>query len=96
MKKVIFLLAIMLAGAPSAVLGADGQGRTAILTDMNNAVWEVTELYSWTVAGPFLESRFRLAVVTDTFQVAIPPENLISIEKKGGGFGVRIWLVGKG
>ena len=95
MKKVIFLLAIMLAGAPSAVLGADGQGRTAILTDSNDLVWEVTDLYSWTVPGPFLESRFRLAVVTDTFQVAIPPENLISIEKKGEDFEIRYRWLGK-
>ena len=95
MKKVVFLLAIMLAGAPSAVLGADGQGRTAILTDSNDLVWEVTDLYSWTVPGPFLESRFRLAVVTDTFQVAIPPENLISIEKKGEDFEIRYRWLGK-
>lgn len=95
MKKVIFLIVIMLAGAPSAVLGAEDQGRTAILTDMNNAVWEVTDLYSWTVPGPFVESRFRLAVVTDTFQVAIPPENLISIEKKGDDFEIRYRWLGK-
>ena len=82
MKKIIILFAFMLIGVPSAVFSAQGPARTAILTDINNAVWEVTGIYSWTVPGPFVESRFRLAVVTDTFQVAIPPENLISIEKK--------------
>ena len=93
MKKVILILVIMLAGAPSAVLGADGPARTAILTDIKDSVWEVTDLYSWTVPGPFLESRFRLTVVTDTFHVAIPPENLISIEKKGENFDIRYrWL----
>lgn len=93
MKKVVFLLAIMLIGVPSAVLGADGPARTAILTDIKDSVWEVTDLYSWTVPGPFLESRFRLTVVTDTFHVAIPPENLISIEKKGENFEIRYrWL----
>ena len=96
MKKVIFLIVIMLAGAPLTVLGADGQGRTAILTDMNDLVWEVTDIYSWTVPGPFIESRFRLMVVTDTFQVAIPPENLISIEKKGEDFEIRYRWLGKG
>lgn len=95
MKKVIFILVIMLAGAPLAVLGADGQGRTAILTDSNDLVWEVTDVYSWTVPGPFIESRFRFAVVTDTFQVAIPSENLISIEKKGGDFEIRYRWFGK-
>ena len=95
MKKVIFLLAIMLAGAPLTVLGADRPERTAILTDSNDLVWEVTDLYSWSVPGPFIESRFRLAVVTDTFQVSIPPENLISIEKKGEDFEIRYRWLGK-
>jgi len=95
MKKVIIILAIMLIVVPLAVLGADGQGRTAILTDSNDSVWEVTGIYSWTVPGPFIESRFRLAVVTDTFQVAIPPENLISIEKKGEDFEIGYRWMGK-
>jgi hypothetical protein len=83
MKKIVFLLVFMLAGVPSAVFGAERMERTAIIITDAGARWEVKDLYAFTVPGGFLKSRFCLTVVTDTFKVAIPPENLISIEVKG-------------
>ena len=86
MRKILYLFVLVVTVGPSAVLGAENPERTALLIDHGGAEWEVTAVYAWTNPGPFIESRFRLAVVTDTFHVAIPPENLISIEKKGGDF----------
>ena len=87
MRKILYLFVLLVTAVPLTVLGADNPQRTAILMDEAGARWEVTDLYAWTNPGPFIESRFRLAVVTDTFHVAVPPENLISIEKKGEDFG---------
>lgn len=93
MKKSVFLLVLMSIGATSPTLGADPQERTAILMGDTGARWEVTELYAWTVPGGFYESRFRLAVATDTFHIAIPPENLISIEVMDGKSEIRyLWM----
>jgi len=93
MKRILYLLVLVVTALPSAALGADNPERTALLIDHAGAEWEVTALYAWTNPGPFIESRFRLAVVTDTFHVAIPPENLISIEKTGEDFEIRYrWL----
>ncbi len=95
MRKILFLYVLMVTAVPSTVLGADNPQRTAILIDEAGARWEVTDLYAWTNPGPFIESRFRLAVVTDTFHVAVPPENLISIEKKDEDFEVRYRWMGR-
>jgi hypothetical protein len=83
MRKIVFLLVFMLAGAPSAVFGAERQERTAIMINHAGETWEITGVFVHTEPGGFYESRFCLTVVTDTFEVAIPPENLISVEVKG-------------
>jgi hypothetical protein len=95
MKKILYLFVLMVTAGPSAVLGAESPERMALLIDNAGAEWEVTDLYAWTNPGPFIESRFRLAVATDTFHVAIPPENLISIEKKGENFEIRYRWMGR-
>jgi hypothetical protein len=93
MRRILYLFVLLVTAAPPAVLGAEHLERTAILIDNAGAEWQVTDLYAWTHPGPFLESRFRLAVVTDTFHVAIPPENIIAIEKKGEDFEIRYrWM----
>jgi len=95
MKKIMFLLVFMLAGVPSAVFGAEGQGRTAILVDNAGTAWEITDVFVHTEPGGFYESRFCLTVATDTFQVAIPPENLISVEVTGENCAVRYRWMGR-
>jgi hypothetical protein len=95
MRKILHLVVLMVTAVPATVLGVGNPQRTAILIDKDGARWEVTDLYAWTNPGPFIESRFRLAVVTDTFHIAISPENLISIEKKGEDFEVRYRWMGR-
>ena len=95
MKKIVFLFALMIAGLPSAVFCADRMERTAIIIGNAGARWEVKDLYVFTVPGGFPKSRFLLTVVTDTFRVAIPPENLISIEVKGEKSEIRYRWMGQ-
>ncbi len=95
MKKIVFLLVFILAGVLSAVFGAEGQERTAVLLDNAGEAWEITGVFVYTEPGGFYESRFCLTVVTDTFKVAIPPENLISVEVKGENCVVRYRWMGQ-
>ena len=83
MKKILVLFICMVAGASSAVFGADLGDREATLIDKTGTAWEITKVFIYTKPGGFYESRFCLTVVMDTFHVAIPPENLISVEMKG-------------
>ena len=95
MRRILFLFVLAVTAMPSVVPGAEDPQRTAVLSTKAGARWEVTDLYAWTIPGPFIESRFRLAVVTDTFHIAISPENLISIERKGEDFEVRYRWMGR-
>jgi hypothetical protein len=91
MKKIVFVF--MLVSLPSAVFCADRMERMAIIIDNAGARWQVNDLFASTVPGGFYKSRFCLTVVTDTFRVAIPPENLISIEVKGENSEIRYrWM----
>lgn len=94
MKKIVFLLVFMLAGVPSAVFGAERQERTAVLLDKDGMAWEITGVFVHTEPGGFYESRFSLTVVTDTFEVAIPTECLISVEVKGENCEIRYQWMG--
>ncbi len=95
MKKIVFLFALMIAGLSSAVFCADRIERTAIIVANAGARWEVKDLYVFTIPEGFPKSRFLLTVVTDTFRVAIPPENLISIEVKGEKSEIRYRWMGQ-
>ena len=83
MKKILVLFICMLTGASSAVFGADLGDRGATLTDKAGTAWEITRVFIYTEPGGFYESRFCLTVVMDTLHVAIPTENLISVEMEG-------------
>ena len=83
MKKIVLALVFALAGVPLAVLGDERQDRTATLIDSADTAWEITDVFIYSKPDGFYESRFRLAVVTGTFHIAIPLENLISVEVKG-------------
>jgi hypothetical protein len=95
MKKIVFLLVFMLAGVPSAVFGAEGQERKAVMISNAGEAWEITGVFVYTEPEGFYKSRFCLTVVTDTFKVAIPPENLISVEVKGENCVVRYRWMGQ-
>ena len=95
MKKMVFLLVFILAGVPSAVFGGEREGRVAVLLDKAGMAWEITGVFAHTEPGGFYESRFCLTVVTDTFQIAIPPENLISVEVKGEDCEIRYRWMGQ-
>ena len=83
MKKILFLFICLMAGTSSAVFGADLGDREATLTDKAGTAWEITKVFIYTEPGGFYESRFCLTVVMDTLYVAIPTENLISVEMEG-------------
>ena len=95
MKKIVFLLVFMLAGVPSAVFGAERQERKAVMISNAGETWEITGVFVYTEPEGFYKSRFCLTVVTDTFKVAIPPENLISVEVKGENCVVRYRWMGQ-
>ena len=95
MRKIVFLLVFILAGVPSAVFSAERQERTAILLDNAGMAWEITDVFIHTEPGGFYESRFCLTVLTGTFQVAIPPENLISVEVEGENCDIRYQWMGR-
>ena len=84
MKRIVLLLVLMLAGAPLAVSGVDRRSRSATLIDNTGTEWEITDVFVYSEPGGFYESRFCFAVTTDTFHVAIPPENLISVDVDEG------------
>lgn len=93
MKTILFMFALMIAGLPSTVFCAAQLERTAIVVDNAGARWEVRDLYTFTIPDGFQKSLFCLTVVTDTFMVAIPPENLLSIEVKGENSEIRYrWM----
>jgi len=83
MKKIVLALVFALAGVPLAVLGDERQDRTATLIDSAGTACEITDVFIYSKPDGFYKSRFRLAVVTGTFHIAIPLENLISVEVKG-------------
>jgi len=95
MKKIVFLFVFMLAGLPFAVFGAERQDRSATLIDNAGMAWEIRDVFVHSEPGGFYKSRFCLTVVTDTFQIAIPPENLISVEVKGENCEVIYQWMGK-
>jgi hypothetical protein len=95
MRKILFLLLFILAGAPSAVFSAEHQERMAILVDNAGMTWEITDVFIHTEPGGFYESRFCLTVLTGTFEVAIPPENLICVEVKGENCEIRYQWMGR-
>lgn len=83
MKKIGFLFALMLAAVPSAVFGADRQHRSATLIDNAGMAWEIRDVFIHSEPCGFYKSRFCLTVIKDIFRIAIPPENLISVEVEG-------------
>ena len=95
MKKIVLALVFVLVGVPLAALGAERRDRSATLIDNAGTAWEITGVFIYSEPGGFYESRFCLTIVTDTFQVAIPPENLISVEVKGENCEVIYQWMGK-
>lgn len=92
-KKVLFLIISVLMGVPSAAFGANLGDRQATLTDKTGTAWEITGVFIYSEPGGFYESRFCLTVVMDTLHVAIPTENLISVEMEGANcVAVYQWL----
>ena len=95
MRKILFLVLLILAGVPSAVFGAESQQRTAILVDNAGMTWEIRDVFIHTEPGGFYESRFCLTVVTGIFEVAILPENLICLEVEGENCDIRYQWMGR-
>ena len=83
MKKILFLIIPVLIGVSSVAFGADLEDRQATLTDKAGTAWEITKVFIYTEPGGFYESRFCLTVDMGTLHVAIPAENLISVEMEG-------------
>ena len=95
MKKIVLALVFVLTGVPLAALGAERQDRSATLIDNAGTAWEITDVFIYSKPGGFYESRFCFTVITDTFHVASPPENLISVEVKGENCEVIYQWMGK-
>jgi len=95
MKKIIILLALILAGLSLPVLGIEAQERTAVIVDKAGVTSDVTEI---SFSGDF--SRFykvfgkSIVIGTKTFEIAIPICNLISVEVKGESAEVRYQWMG--
>ncbi len=83
MKKFLFLMVCLMLNAVSPVSGIEAADRKAAVVDKNDTAWEITNPFIFTEPGGFYESRFCLTIQTGTFRVAIPTENLITVEVNG-------------